>query len=177
MSRTPLDITITRLEMGARPAGLRPVLPHGHDNGRVMLLRARKTPVHFYRYLYETVGRAYHWVDRRRMDDDTLARIVQDDNVDVFVLYCDGVPAGYFEIDFRNQPDAELVYLGLLPEQIGKGLGSFLLGAAIDHAWSRPITRLWVHTNTLDHPRALPTYQKLGFVPFAQEKATITPLD
>ena len=177
MSPTPLAITITRLEMRARPAALRPALPHGHDNGRVMLLRARKPPVHFYRYLYETVGKAYHWVDRCRMDDETLCAHIHDDNVDVFVMYGDGVPAGYFELDFRQPDEAELVYLGLLPEHVGRGLGSFLLATAIDHAWSKPINRLWVHTNTLDHPRALPTYQRMGFVPFAQEKATITPLD
>ena len=42
---------------------------------------------------------------------------------------------------------------------------------------SHEIERLWVHTNTLDHPRALPLYQKLGFVPYAQEKAEIVPID
>jgi GNAT superfamily N-acetyltransferase len=177
MKRTPIDITITKLEMKARPAGPRPHLPHAHDNGRVMLLWARKPSVHFYRYLYETVGKAYHWVDRRRMSDGALASIIHHEDVHTYVMYCDGCPAGYFELDFRSLPDAELAYFGLLPDYIGKGLGTYLLGAAIDVAWSRPITRLWVHTNTLDHPRALPGYQKQGFVAFAQEKSRILPMD
>lgn len=177
MKHPAIDITITKLEMKARPAGSRPHLPHTHDNGRVMLLRARKPSAHFYRYLYENVGRAYHWVDRRRMSDETLVAIVQNDDVHIYVMYCDGSPAGYFELDFRSPPDAELAYFGLLPDYIGKGLGTYLLGAAIDTAWSRPITRLWVHTNTLDHPRALPGYQRQGFVAFAQEKSSIVPMD
>ena len=174
---TTIEITITKLEMRARPQGLRPQLPHAHDNGRVMLLKAKKPPVHFYRYLYEAVGKAHTWVERRLISDEVLGAIVQHDDVEIYVLYCDGAPAGYFELDFRKAPDAELSYFGLLPEFIGRGLGTYLLGAAIDTAWSKPIERLWVHTNTLDHPRALPNYQKAGFAPFAQSRAHITPMD
>jgi GNAT superfamily N-acetyltransferase len=75
-----------------------------------------------------------------------------------------------------SPPEAELAYFGLMQDFLGRGLGSFLLATAIDIAWSKPIERLWVHTNTLDHPRALPLYQKMGFVPYAQEKAEIVPL-
>jgi GNAT superfamily N-acetyltransferase len=110
------------------------------------------------------------------MKDEALATIVQDENVYIYVLYCEGAPAGYAELDFRNMPNAELAYFGLIPDFIGRGLGGFLLATAIDIAWSRPIERLWVHTNTLDHPRALPLYQQLGFVPYAQEKTQIVPL-
>ena len=177
MNKPPIDITITKLEMLARPASLRTTLPHGHDNGKVMLLKTRRPSVHFYRYLYETVGKQHSWVERRRMADDRLSAILQDDNVEIYVLYCDGAPAGYFELDFRKQPVAELAYFGLIPDFIGRGLGQFLLSAAIDTAWSRQIDRLWVHTNTLDHPRALPLYQQLGFTPYAQERTTIVPID
>lgn len=177
MTKAPIQFTITKLEMRARPPGLRPQLRHEHDSGRVMLLKVKHPPVHFYRYLYETVGKEHVWVERRRMSDETLADIVQDANVDLYVLFCEGAPAGYAELDFRKQPDAELAYFGLIPDFIGRGLGSFLLATAIDIAWSKPIERLWVHTNTLDHPRALPLYQKMGFVPYAQEKGEIVPMD
>ncbi len=176
MTKTPIPITITKLEMTAKPAGLRPQLRREHDNGRVMLLKVKHPPVHFYRYLYQTVGRDHVWVERTRMKDEALATIVQDKNVDIYVLYCEGAPAGYAELDFRNMPNAELAYFGLIPDFIGRGLGGFLLATAIDIAWSKPIERLWVHTNTLDHPRALPLYQQLGFVPYAQEKTQIVPL-
>ena len=177
MSPAPVEITITKLEMLARPATLRTALPHGHDNGKVMLLKTRRPPIHFYRYLYETVGRSHTWVERRRMSDEALAAIIHDDNVETYVLYCDGAPAGYFELDFRKLPEASLAYFGLIPDFIGRGLGQYLLSAAIDTAWSKPISRLWVHTNTLDHPRALPLYQQMGFSPYAQERASIQPID
>jgi GNAT superfamily N-acetyltransferase len=176
MTKAPIPITITKLEMHAKPASLRPQLRREHDNGRVVLLKVKQPPVHFYRYLYQTVGRDYMWVERTRMSDEKLAAIVQDERVDLYVLYCEGAPAGYAELDFRKMPNAELAYFGLIPDFIGRGLGGFLLATAIDIAWTKPIERLWVHTNTLDHPRALPLYQQLGFVPYAQEKAEITPL-
>jgi GNAT superfamily N-acetyltransferase len=176
MTKPAIPITITKLEMKAKPPGLRPQLRREHDNGRVMLLKVKHPPVHFYRYLYETVGRAHVWVERTRMSDDALAVIVQDEKVELYVLYCEGAPAGYAELDFRKMPAAELAYFGLIPDYIGRGLGAFLLATAIDIAWTKPIERLWVHTNTLDHPRALPLYQQMGFVPYAQEKAEIVPL-
>ena len=176
MTPPPVEFTITKLEMSARP-GLRPNLPSGHDKGRVMLLKVKRPPIHFYRYLYETVGRAHAWVERRRQSDEKLTEILHDERVDLYVLYCDGAPAGYFELDFRESPHAELAYFGLLPDFIGRGLGSFLLATAIETAWSKPIERLWVHTNTLDHPRALPLYQKMGFAPYAQERSSVIPLE
>ena len=40
-------------------------------------------------------------------------------------------------------------------------------------AWDRPGTaRVTVNTNSLDHPRALPLYQKAGFVPVRRETRT-----
>lgn len=176
MTKAPIPITITKLEMMAKPSGLRPHLRHDQDKARVMLLKVKQPPVHFYRYLYETVGGPHIWVERTRMSDEALAKIVQDERVEVYVLYCEGAPAGYAELDFRKPNEAELAYFGLIQDFIGLGLGSFLLATAIDIAWSKPIDRLWVHTNTLDHPRALPLYQKMGFVPYAQEKTEIVPI-
>ena len=40
---------------------------------------------------------------------------------------------------------------------------------AIAEAFARPITRFWVHTCTLDDPRALTFYRRSGFTPVAQE--------
>jgi hypothetical protein len=85
MTKTPIPITITKLEMTAKPTGLRPKLRREHDNGRVVLLKVKQPPVHFYRYLYQTVGRDHVWVERTRMSDENLAAIVRDENVDIYV--------------------------------------------------------------------------------------------
>jgi len=60
-----LETVVTFLEMKARPAAIPPPQP----KGKIALLRALDPPVHFYRYLYDAIGRDYHWVDRKRMSD------------------------------------------------------------------------------------------------------------
>ncbi len=169
----PLRTTVTFLEMHKKPLTLHVAPPLRS----YALLRAEKAPLHFYRYLYHMVGRDYAWVNRKRMADEELAEIIHHDQVEIYVLYAGGVPAGYFELDFRNTPDVDLVFLGLLPEFSGIGLSRFLLGQAIDIAWRGETRRLQVQTCTLDHPRALPLYQRMGFEPFAQEEAELVPID
>lgn len=160
---------VTHLEMLAEPR--LPPCPRPH--GKFALMRAEKPPIHFYRYLYDTVGRDYFWVNRKRLADEALARIIHDPEVMICVLYCDGSPAGYFELDFRSMPQVELSFLGLMPEHIGSGIGSFLLREAILTAWSRKPGRLIVQTCTLDHRRALPLYQRMGFTPCGQEEVEL----
>ncbi len=169
----PIPTTVTFLEMRA-PNGLRAHPPT--RAGKLMLTLAPKPPVGFYRYLYEAVGKPWIWVNRRRMDDATLAKIVHDDRVRILVLYVDGAPAGYAELDRRRGADCELAYFGLAPEFIGKGLGRYFLNEAIGLAWAGEPKRLHVQTCTLDHPRALALYQALGFLPFAQEQAEVLPI-
>ena len=80
----------------------------------------------------------------------------------------DGWPHGFFVLDGRAPRACDLAYFGLVPEAIGRGLGTFLLQTALHMAWDRPGTaRVTVNTNSLDHPRALPLYQKAGFEPVA----------
>jgi GNAT superfamily N-acetyltransferase len=172
----PIPITVTYLEMTKRPAAQRPHPPLGYDHGNMMLVRAVKPPVHFYRYLYDAVGRDYTWVDRKRRADDDLINDIHHDKVEISVLYVGGAPAGYFELDFRKAEECDLAYFGLIRDFTGRRLGPYLLGAAIDTAWNRDIIRMTVNTNTLDHPKALPLYQRMGFSPYAQKKAEIVPI-
>jgi ribosomal protein S18 acetylase RimI-like enzyme len=155
-----LDDVITYLEMFERPS-----LPRIHPPpGKLALIQAERCTVSFYRYLYETVGTNWLWYERRLLDDAALAGLVQKPTTEIFVLNVGGVPAGYFELDTEAQRETELCYFGLTPEFIGRGFGPFLLQAAIDRAWSRPIRRFWVHTRNYDHPKALGHYQRAGFV-------------
>lgn len=170
-----IRFTITHLEMTERPA-LSAV--HPPAGSKYALLRAEHPTVGFYRYLYNAVGGEWRWWYRRQMTDADLAGILADDRVEVFVLYGDGAPAGYFELDRRGQPAAnggtiDLAYFGLMPQSVGRGVGRYLLHAAIEQAWSYAPERLTVNTNTMDHPRALPLYQKVGFAPYRQEEQEI----
>jgi GNAT superfamily N-acetyltransferase len=161
-----LDDTITYLEMHQRPQ-----LPRVHPPlGKLALMQAEACTVSFYRYLYETVGTPWLWYERRLIDDAALAAVIHKPTTEIFVLYVGGVPAGYFELDTAAARDTELCYFGLVPEFIGRGFGPFLLQAAIDRAWERPIGRLWVHTRSFDHPKALGHYQRAGFTVYARRQ-------
>ena len=165
---TRIDDTVTYLEMFERPPARAVPAPLG----KLALMRAEACTVSFYRYLYETVGTPWVWFERRQMSDAALAAELSKPTTEVFVLYVGGVPAGYFELDAAELRQTELCYFGLVPEFIGRRLGRFLLNAAIERAWSRPIERFWVHTCTFDHPRALPLYQRAGFVVYARRKVS-----
>lgn len=172
-----LDVTVTQLAYQGPAAGapLRaPVLQHP-----LTFQRAHDPTPSFYRYLYQTVGEPWLWFERRRFDDDALRAIIQDKNIGVYVLYCGGVPAGFSEIDARPQGSKPrdttlLAYFGLVPDFIGRGLGRFFLEATIRVAREQfPADHLIVRTCTLDHPAALPLYQKCGFVPTGQQSTRI----
>ena len=165
-----LSCTVTSLEMTARPNHATVAMP---TRMKVALMRAHKPGATFYRYLYDRVGEAWLWYERRALDHNALRAIVDDERVEIYVLYIDGVPAGFAELDRRSPHDIELAYFGLLPDFVGKGLGPYLLDSAIDIAWSYEPKRFWVHTNTLDHPKALSLYQKFGFVPYKREDKEI----
>ena len=162
-----LPVTITYLEMTERPQRMPAALPSGRQ---VALLRARRPAPAYYRYLYRSVGEAWLWWERLVLSDDELTAIIHDEAVEIYVLYAEGVPAGFAELDRRARPDIGLSLFGLLPDFVGQGLGSFFLTAVIDIAWSHGPRALLVNTNSLDHPRALPLYQRHGFQPVRQEQ-------
>jgi GNAT superfamily N-acetyltransferase len=137
------------------------------------VVQAVRPTVSFYRYLYNTVGRQWQWVDRHKLSDGQLATIIRDPAVEIYVLYVNGVPAGYAELDRRQFPHIELAYFGIMPEFIGQKLGPYLLRWSIDKAFSYSPRRLWLHTCTLDHPKALATYRRAGFQIYSTEAKVV----
>ena len=164
-----LDVTITYLEQRAKPA----LAPAPRPHGKAAILRAENPPVHFYRYLYAVVGEPWKWVSRKRVGDGELARILADPSVYVYVLYVNGAPAGFAEVDFRDHITADIRFFGLVPDFVGKRLGRYFLGNVVDLAWSLAPLRVQLETCTLDHPAALPLYQKMGFSVYDQRKGVV----
>ncbi|GEO41000.1 GNAT superfamily N-acetyltransferase [Skermanella aerolata] len=159
-----LRVVVTYLEMTTQPTAPKQRPPVE----KLALLRAERPTVSFYRYLYDTVGEPWLWSERRVMSDEALAHIIHDPRVEVMVLYVGGVPAGYAELSRRKADAVDLSYFGMIPDFIGMKLGPFLLNCAIDAAWSGGAKKLTVNTCTLDHPKALGLYQRMGFVPVRQ---------
>jgi GNAT superfamily N-acetyltransferase len=164
-----LATLVTYLEMHAPPE--REAVAAPRDD--LTVVHARRPTVGYYRWLYNSVGAPWLWVDRRQMSDAELVAIIQHPDVDVHVLHVGGVPAGYAELDRRAFPDIELAYFGLIPEFIGMKLGPWLLDWSIAKAWSHSPKRFWLHTQTLDHPKALETYLRLGFRQYKQELLSV----
>jgi len=142
-------------------------------NLKLMLMRLEEPTLHFYRYLYDAVGRAHVWVDRKKLTDSELAAEIRAAGVEIWVLYVGGAPAGYFEIDARRSEAVELKYFGLIREFQGRGLGKWLMAEAVRACWERQPKKVTVNTCTLDGPAALPLYQKMGFVPVARESRLV----
>lgn len=159
-------IVRTYLEM-TDPAALRPAPA---PEGDLRIERLRDCPPSFWRYLYTEVGRRHHWVDRLPWSDDEIRQYLADPAVSLWLLSVAGAPAGYFELRRGDDGATEIAYFGLLPDYIGRGLGGHLLGEAARRAFAGGAARVWLHTNTLDHPAAIPNYRKRGFTIFRTEE-------
>ncbi|PSH68523.1 N-acetyltransferase [Phyllobacterium brassicacearum] len=165
-----LKTRVTHLEMTERPTQSVPT-PVAF---KLALMRATKISLPFYRFLYEQVGKPHHWSVHRHLSDRDLAAIIHRSNVDIHVLYADGSPAGFFELVLdEGEGVTEILYFGLVPEFQGRGLAKFFLNEAISTAWMSSPRKVIIETNTLDSPRALQMYQRMGFKPVSFAEAEI----
>jgi GNAT superfamily N-acetyltransferase len=155
-----IAVTVTFLRMDVPPHNTPPPIP-----GATRTVRVAAPTVGFYRYLYNSVGGDYVWWLRRVTPDAELAQMLKDPSVEIHVLYKDGEPAGFFELDARYGATVNLSYFGLMPHMIGTGSGPGFLRQAIDAAWRSGPRMVTVNTCTADHPRALPNYVRAGFRP------------
>jgi GNAT superfamily N-acetyltransferase len=151
-------VTITYLEMTS-PAE---AVPYTRER-RLEMRRAEIPSPELNRFLYTTVGSPWWWHERLVWDRERWMLWLDRPEVETWVGYLSGTPAGYFELETQPGGMVEIVYFGLVPSFIGRGLGAELLSAAVERAWQLATTRVWVHTCTLDHAHALANYQARGF--------------
>jgi GNAT superfamily N-acetyltransferase len=154
-----LAAVVTFLEMREPPAEPPPPSP-------LALRRIEQPSAYEYRALFRLVGERWLWFSRLVMPDAKLEAILHDPAVELYAVEEDGNDVGMVELDLRDSGQCELAFLGLVPELAGKGHGRWLLAQALRLAWRDGISRVHVHTCTLDHPAALAAYRRAGFVPF-----------
>jgi len=135
----------------------------------IVVQREENAPAHLWRFLYTEVGREHHWVDRLGWTDDEIRAYLADPALELWVLRMNGETAGYFELRKEADGGTEIAYFGLLPAFLGRGLGKFLLTEAVERAFARGASRVWLHTSSLDHSSALPNYLARGFSIWKQE--------
>ena len=162
----PDTLIINYLEMTS-PTEFRP--DYAHDLSGVLIMQAEQPDIDFYRFLYRAVGYDLRWRDRLIMADDELQHIVTSPDTRIDVLYVNGIPAGYCELE-RQGSDTEIAFFGLRPGYQGRGLGKHLLSLGIARAWEWGSERVWVHTCNMDGEAALPNYLKRGFTVYKVEE-------
>jgi GNAT superfamily N-acetyltransferase len=153
-----LAAVVTYLEMTAPPSAPAP-------SGTLRLSRLARPEPDTYRALYRKVGAPWLWFSRLAMSDAELTAIIGDPGVELFEVAAVEAVVGMLELDFRVPGECELAFVGLVPELSGQGHGRWLLAEAVRRAWREGVTRVHVHTCSLDHPAALAAYRRAGFTP------------
>ena len=125
------------------------------------------------RFLYTAVGGDWYWITRLTWSYQRWFEYLNRPELETWVAYSRGTPAGYFELEKQAGDNVEVAYFGLLPQFIGRGIGGRLLSAAIERAWGIGAARVWVHTCSLDSPGALGNYQARGFRVYKEETAQV----
>lgn len=142
------------------------------------ILRAEVPLPALNRFLYTAVGGHWYWRDRLAWTYERWMAWLDRPELQTWVMYVRGTPAGYVELERQDHDDVEIAYFGLMREFIGRGLGGHLLSEGIARAWETGARRVWVHTCTLDGPAALANYEARGMQRYREETTSIdVPID
>ena len=126
------------------------------------------------KFFYKNIGKKHRWVDRLVWTDKQWIEYTVDKKVKTYVLKKQEDLVGYYElISHLNQNETEIAYFGILEEYQNKKLGSYLLSEAIKKSFKDNVSRVWVHTCSLDHRNALNNYISRGMKIFKSENLKI----
>lgn len=156
-----VDLMVTYLEMTTPPAGAAKLssLP-GFAVEQARMGRDA------YLALYRRVGEPFQWDQRLRMEPGALDQHLAYPSTHIYTLRNGDEAAGLCEFSGVGQEDVELANFGLVPGMQGKGLGGFFLDSALRDCWRHAPKRIWLRTDTNDHPNAVAVYGKAGFKPY-----------
>jgi GNAT superfamily N-acetyltransferase len=156
---TRVSVRRTHLEL-RRPEELR---PGRRPSEPVELVRRCPITPSEYLALYTLVGELWLWRDRLIWSEGELDRYLSSPDVHVWTAHLDDATAGYFELRQHVDRSVEVMYFGLAPAFIGRGIGGWLLTRAAQEAFALGASRIVLNTCTLDAPHALPNYLARGF--------------
>ena len=129
-------------------------------------------PINFQlnKFFYKNIGKKHKWVDRLIWNEQKWINYVSSEKVKTYVLKNGDDLVGFFELIFHfEKNEVEIAYFGILEEYQNKKLGSFLLSEAIKKSFVQNISRVWLHTCSLDHKNALNNYIARGLRIFKSE--------
>lgn len=158
-------VTTWYLEM-LNPAQLQSALS---DNPTLQVIQAEIPSPALNRFLYTSVGGDWYWLDRLSWTYDQWLAYLNRTQLQTWVAYVSGTPAGYVELEAQSGGNVEITCFGLMRQFTGKRIGGHLLTVGIQQAWAMGANRVWVHTCTLDGPYALANYQARGLQIYKEE--------
>ena len=129
-------------------------------------------PINFQlnKFFYKNIGKKHKWVDRLIWNEQQWIDYASSKKVKTYVLKNKDDLVGFFELIFHfEKKEVEIAYFGILEEYQNKKLGSFLLSEAIKKSFIKNISRVWLHTCSLDHKNALNNYIARGMKIFKSE--------
>ena len=129
-------------------------------------------PINFQlnKFFYKNIGKKHKWVDRLVWTESQWIDYASNDKVKTYIFKHRDELAGFFELIFHHKnKEVEIAYFGLLEEFQDKKLGSYLLSQSIRKSFVDNISRVWVHTCSLDHKNALNNYIARGMKVFKTE--------
>lgn len=154
---------VTYLEMTERPA-------QPEASSPVSLRRIEHPSLDWYRPRYSRAGAQWLWFSRLEMSGEQLASLLQRPATEVLIAEHaanETKEVGLAELDRSDPANVEITSFALFPEWFGKGLGRPFMAKLLARAWTKtaqgPVSRVWLHTCTLDSPAALAFYLKCGF--------------
>ena len=129
-------------------------------------------PINFQlnKFFYKNIGKKHKWVDRLIWNEQQWIDYVSSKKVKTYILKNKNDLVGFFELIFHfEKKEVEIAYFGILEEYQNKKIGSFLLSEAIKKSFIQNISRVWLHTCSLDHKNALNNYIARGMKIFKSE--------
>jgi ribosomal protein S18 acetylase RimI-like enzyme len=163
-------LRVTYLELRAAPQAAAGVA----GSARVSLERLSRAD---YLSLYGRVGESVRWDQRLQMSANDLDSLLAGDASRIYVMRDErSTRIGLCEFDHSRFPEVELLNFGVVPECRGRGLGPALLAAALRAEWQAGPTRIFLHTDTWDHPAATALYEAAGFRVYAERAEPAGPL-
>jgi len=142
----------------------------------IEILLEKKPIIDLCKFFYKEVGRDFFWRDRLKWSNQDWLDYVNNDFFKLYILKYNNKLAGYYELLYDPKINSmEIPYFGIFKEFYGKKIGGYLLTDALSTSFKQKITKVWVHTCTLDHPNALKNYLARGMKIFKTEKIFFNP--
>ena len=153
-------VTESEMELRSREE-FRPSTGHFPD---ITIQRETALAPAIYREILRRVGEPWGWAPRIwQAPDEQLESHIGYAGLHLHVARRGKAIVGFFELWDEPEKEFKIDVFGLVPEEIGKGLGKWLLTQAVETAFALGAKRVWLLAHSDGHPHAMRNYLARGF--------------